>query len=155
MRNITIPAALIFTCTAHAGDPVKTLTPEMYGQMKAGQKLEKVWVSPTFDKTKGFKAGDVIWKVEERNPEVRTLLTDGLKDLAKATSPYTMNLTVVNFSTGARGKVAVEGVVVDAEGKIFAAFSMATKTSLFLARGVNPWSAPVNEIISAIAKDLE
>ncbi|MCH7664708.1 MAG: hypothetical protein IH936_02095 [Acidobacteria bacterium] len=155
MRYIAVPVALVLMCgLALAGEAVKSLSPEIYAQLKKGQKIQKVWIGPKFDKTKGFRAGDVSWTAEKRNQEVRTLLTDGVKDIATETGPYTLNLTVVNFSTGARGKVAVEGMLVDTDGEVVAAFSHSAKTSFMAVRGVSPWAAPVDAIISAIAKDL-
>ena len=155
MRYVAIAVALALTCSSVlAGEPVKTLSPEIYSQMKRGETLDRVWLGPTFDKAKGFKAGELSWKAEERNHEVQTLLTDGLKDISKDTGAYVLNITVVDFSRGARGRFTVEGVLVDSKGDVVAAFSHSAKTSFAAVRGVSPWAAPVDATISAIAKDL-
>jgi hypothetical protein len=144
---------------ARAGDEAKTLTPEVCKLMKSGKKLDSVWLGPDYDKSKGFKVADLEYLAEERNGQVIEYLPAQLKTIAKADSPYTLTVTVVDVgsrtATGLfyiKGKITVEGRVTDSQGKVVAAFKTREKMPENLA-GTDA-KAGVDKIMTAIVKDL-
>ena len=52
---IALAAFGFLTGSLHASDDPKTLPPAAYEQMKNGNKLDKIWLDPAFDKSQGYK----------------------------------------------------------------------------------------------------
>jgi hypothetical protein len=157
--------ALIPSFPLAASDDPKTLPPAAYEQMKSGNKLDKIWLDPTYDKAKGFKVGPVVYKAENRNGEVMDYLGKALATLGNPESPYTLKVAVVKVTTKhgvvlgtTPGAVNVEGQISDPEGKVVVCFIANGKAGAGWANGnglKDDYPAACDKIASAIAKDLQ
>lgn len=158
MKNLILALAILFSLPVLACDDVKTLPPAMYSQMKSGKKLDKVWIAPTFDKSKGVAMGEFKWSAEDRNSTIMEFLPAQLKTITKEGSPYKINVTVVrasNFKNVVvryiRAMLGVEGTIVNSDNKVIAAF----KTEVSFSEYANvDAKGGVDKVISAILKDL-
>jgi hypothetical protein len=162
LRNIALVFIISITCSTvlQADDAVKTLPPTIYQQMKHGKKLDKVWVGTDYDKTKGFKIGTIEYKAENRNGTVTDYMPKALATLAKSDSPVTLQMTITKVTTksftgfgNAMGHVTVEGKIVDATGKIIAAFTTSGSAGSWGSAN-DDYQAACDKIASAIAVDL-
>ena len=143
-----------------ATDDPKTLPPEMYETMKGGGKLDKAFVDPSYDKTKGFKLGSVDYKAETMNSAAFDALNKSMRMLAKSDSPFTLHVAITKVTTGhkliktrVRGRLTIEGRIVDANGKIIVAFTTREAAGELGADADNFQSA-TDKIATAISKDL-
>jgi len=129
-KHLALAMAVIFSLPMMAGDEVKSLPPAMYDSMKSGKKLDKVFVDPAYDRTKGFKLGTVDFRAEFRSTKLIENLPKALGSIQKGSSDCTLNVTVVKaapqkmaFPMGVhKAKLTVEGQVVDRNGKVLVAF---------------------------------
>ncbi len=134
MRRLVLGSMVLLgavvPCPAEA---VRTLPPEVYGQLKGGRKLDKVWASPKFDRSKGFVVGTINSDIADsyQGPYATTIpyFSTPLNRIAMADSPYTLNLTVNEFQVRdgqAMGifnvVMGVEGQITDADGQLMMAF---------------------------------
>lgn len=164
MKKTAFLACALFGILANplvASDDPKTLPPAAYEQMKSGKKLDKVWLDPAFDKTKGFKVGPVLYKAENRNGEVLEYLGKALATLGNPDSPYTLKVAVVKVTTktftgfgSVMGYVMVEGRIVDGEDKVVGTFIAKERAGGF-ASAKDDYPAACDKIASDIAKDLQ
>lgn len=163
MRNHIFTALfLAATCLpALASDDPKTLPAPIYDQLKSGRKLDKSYLTPDYDKTKGFKIGKVDYKAEYRSGDIITYLPKALSTLAKDDSPFTLNIAVVHVSTKTNalvgtimGAVTIEGQIVDNNGKVVVAFRTKEKSASAGFGGRDDYSVAIDKIASAIAADL-
>ena len=148
---------------ARAGDDIKTLPPAVYDQMKSGDKLDKVWVDPSYDKAKGFQVASLAYKAELRIGDVMDALNKNLATLATADSPYTLKVAVVKVTTSTyimygsiKGAVTVEGQILDQESKVVVCFITKEKApgGGMGFGGKGDYGFACDKIASAIAKDL-
>ena len=153
-------ALLIGTTPALANDDPKTLPSNVYDQLKSGKKLDKVWLTPAFDKSKGFKVAAIEYKAEYRSSEVMDSLPKALKTLEKADSSLTLQIAIIKVSTktftgfgNVMGAITVEGRILDAEGKVVAAFRTKEKAGSF-GSGKDDYTVAADKIATAIAADL-
>jgi hypothetical protein len=140
-----------------AGDAIKTFPPAMYDAMKGGKKLDKVFIDPAYDRSKGFKMGAIDYHADFRSSQVIESLPKALGAIAKGDGEYTLKIAVVKvttFSAGGwvKGKLGVEGQIVDKEGRVLVAFA----TTVSSAGGINgdDYMLASDKIASAIYKDL-
>jgi hypothetical protein len=163
MRNL---AATVMTLICLGGrslmaaDDPRTLPPEMYQAMWSGSGLEKVFVDPAYDRTKGFKLGSVEYRAETKISAVFDALNKSMKMLTRNDSPFTLNLAVTRITPGyklirtrVRGRLTVEGVIVDGKGKILAAFITKEPTGK-IGSDLDDYQFACDAIATAISKDL-
>lgn len=131
MRNLVLGAALLLALNAQPvlAEEIRTLPPEIYGQLKKGIKLDKVWTSPKFDSAQGFVVGKVDIAVDVPFANVIDYFPSALSRLVIPGSPNVLNLTVVEMSTVDRpaqgyatATMGVEGQVVAPDGQVLFAF---------------------------------
>lgn len=162
MKNaIILTLAVLFGATATAGETIKTLPAELYATMKEGKKLEKVFVDPSFDKSKGFKLGDIEYRAENLNSSLMDTLKKSMGMIVRGQSPYTLHLAIVEVTTRTYtgfgyvwGKVVVEGRIVDETGKLVVAFIASERGKGAGLSGTDDYSVATDKIAQAIAKDL-
>jgi len=152
-----------FCIPSHASDDPKTLAPNVYDQLKSGKKLDKVWISPDYVRSKGFKVEpNVDYKAENRSTQVMEMLPKALGSLARTDSQFTLKVAVVRVTTRTftgfgyiSGTLRVEGRIVDADGKVVAAFvTKESGSSGTLGNDTDNYMPACDKIASAIAKDL-
>lgn len=163
MKNNIFAALFLATACIPvlASDDPKTLPTPIYNQLKSGKKLDKSYLTPDYDKAKGFKIGKVDYKAEYRSGDVMTYLPKALSTLAKDDAPFTLNIAVVHVSTQTyalvgiiMGAVTVEGQIVDSNGKVVAAFRTKEKSAPAGFGGKDDYNVAIDKIASAIAADL-
>lgn len=154
-KTILLTLALMFGLVLKAGDDPKTLAPAMYEIMKSGKKLDKVFIDQSYDRKIGFKLGTIEYLADNRKPHVLKEMTEMVGMLVKNQSPYTLNLSIVKVTNASfigvgyvMGRVTVEGKIVDADGKIVAAFL--TREAAM----ADDYQVACEKIVNAIAKDL-
>jgi hypothetical protein len=155
-----LASALVFAGHLSAGDePTKTLPASMYGQMKEGKKLEKVWIGPAYKKEDGFSFGKLDYKADNRDSALMDHVNTQMKSIAKDKSPFTLTLAITELTdkkfTGfgyAMGKATVEGKITNKAGEIVAAFT--TKVKMPESPGGKDQRGCADAIVSAISKDL-
>lgn len=111
--------------------PARTLPPQVYGQMHAGRKLARVWVSPGFDPARGFRVGQVGSTVTSLyGPAAVEALPSSLARLAEPASTNVLDLTITELHTRERVvknfssvTLGVEGLIRAADGTPLAAFA--------------------------------
>jgi len=162
LKIITLALTISITGSAFlkAEDAVRTFPPAVYQQMKHGKQLDKVWVGTDYDKTKGFKVGAVEYRAEKRNGTVMDYMPKTLAPLAKGDSPVTLQVIITKVSTksftgfgNAMGKVFVEGKIIDATGKIIAAFTTSGSAGNW-GDAADDFQSACDKITSEIATDL-
>jgi hypothetical protein len=128
-------------------DIPRTLPPELYALMKPGTKLDKVWLGPDYDKSKGVKVAAQFESAADAPEGVASAasLQQLLAGSASDDSPYTLFVTVVKVTHNAKGYgLWIEGTVMDGGGKVLAAFTHADKDK----------AGELAPVASAITSDL-
>jgi hypothetical protein len=112
-------------------EEVRTLSPNLYAQMKSGKHLGKVWISPAWQGGQGFTVGrvDLSPEIDSEYANVVEYLPYRLRMISTPDSPNTLSVTVTEISFIDRGSagffsaaMGVEGQIVDKEGKVLVAF---------------------------------
>lgn len=143
-------------------EPVITtpLLPEaVAADMKKGKDLDRVWISPAYDKAKGFSIGEVSYQVEERNDGVDKYLPTALAEIANPDAPCSLQLRIVQLDLrssikGISGaKLKVEGVLQAKDGTLLAAFST-RETADGTGDLVDDCRTATRKVVQAIAKTL-
>jgi hypothetical protein len=110
----------------------RSLPPAVYGQLKKGAKLDKVWISPKFDGGKGF----VVGKVNRDDALLDNPDANIIDYVPNAFSRYTipessnvLNLTLVGLEVISKPTMGhysvsaeVEGQMLDKDGQLVLAF---------------------------------
>ena len=155
----TAALSLLFVSSLLATDTNKVIPETISGELKAGKKLAKVWFAPGIEKGLAVRKIEVSWGPEDRNSSLEQELIRQVAMLQKKEGAYTMKLTVVETSkktfTGfgyILGKITIEGIIIDAGGKIVAAFQ--NKSKINESPGGFDYPATVDTIVSALMKDL-
>ena len=155
----TVALSLLFIGSGMAADTYKVIPETISGELKAGKKLAKVWLAPNVEKGMAVRKIEVLWGAEDRNSSLEQELNRQVATLQKKEGAYTMKLTVVETSkktfTGfgyILGKITIEGIIIDAGGKIVAAFQ--NKSKINESPGGFDYPATVDTIVSALMKDL-
>jgi hypothetical protein len=156
-KAMVIAIALLFSLPMLAGDDIKTFPLAMYATMKSGKKLDKVYIDTTYDRTKGFKLGEVEYLAENRSGQVIEYLPKALGLISKGNGEYTLKIAVVKVSTYgmggySSGKVTVEGQILTKDGKAVVLFL--TKAPSHVGMNGDDYSVAADAIASAIVKDL-
>ena len=163
MRKI-LPTVMTMIClgghSLMAAEDPKTLPPEMYQVMESGKSLGKVFVDPAYDKAKGFKLGSVDYRADTKISAVLEGLNRSMGMLTKSESPFTLNLVITKVTTGfkllrkhVRGRLTIEGAIVDAKGKVVAAFTTREPAGK-IGADVDNYQIACDAIATAISKDL-
>lgn len=159
-KSLVLSLALLFALPVVAGDDVKTLPAAMYDTMKSGKKLDKVFVDPSYDKSKGFKLGEVEFRAESLNSTVIDGMKKSMAMITKREAPYTLHVVVVKVTTktftgfgNLMGKVFIEGRIVDENGKLVAAF-LASERAGTVGMGADDYQVACDKIATDVAKDL-
>jgi hypothetical protein len=113
---------------AHGGS-ARTLPPEVSSRMKAGKKLDRVWLNPAYDTASGFVLGRIESLAEGRFAPTVNHFPVALARLTVPGSSNVLNLTVTDLNvqesfTGGRASaaLAVEGQVLNPKGEVMFAF---------------------------------
>ena len=157
-RNI-IALALLASLPLVAGQDPKTLPSNVYGELKSGNKLDKVWRLNPSQKLDGF-AITPSYKAEKFSAEVKEYFVKSANELSTKDSKYRLELNLVHLDfqsfalvMNAPGHIVVEGTVTNADGKIVAAFSHKTSFGRG-SSGVEPAKRSIDEIVSAINQEF-
>jgi len=163
MRNILAAVMVMICLCGHslmAADDPKTLPPEMYEVMTGGQNLEKLFVDPAYDRAKGFKLGAVDYRAETKISAALEGLNKSIAMITRSDSPFTLNLAITKVTTGfkllrthRRGRLTVEGKIVDTNGRIIAAFTTKEPAGK-VGADVDNFQFACDAIATAISKDL-
>jgi len=136
------------------------LLPEaVAADMKKGKDLDRVWISPAYDRAKGFSIGEVSYQVEERNDGVDKYLPTALAEIANPDAPCSLQLRIVQLDLrssikGISGaKLKVEGVLKAQDGTLLAAFST-RETADGTGDLVDDCRTATRKVVQAIAKTL-
>jgi hypothetical protein len=138
----------------------RTLPPAIYGQMKKGNKLGKLWISPKYDTSKGFVVGKVDSLAEGIYANTVDYFPYALSRLVMPESTNVLSLTVVDLKTIERASagyygadMTVEGRVVDKDGELLMAFQ--TREELFTRETVAAnCQAVIDKIVWSLSRDL-
>jgi len=144
------------------GEEVKTLPPAVYSQMKTGKHLAKVWISPTWKGAQGFTVGKVLVAdaIDSDYANVVDYLPYRLRSLSTPDSPNTLSVTVTEITFMDRGSagyfsatMAVEGQIVDKDGKLLVAFRT-RETNDNRETVTKNFELVMNNIVWDLSKDL-
>jgi len=137
----------------------ETLPAAISGNMKRGKALDRLWISPAYDRAGGFSIGEVRYLIEQRDDTVAAYLPDGLGELAKPDASCALHLGITGLTSRAMvGRMAmlrirVEGRLIARDGTILAAF--ATGESLQSSDDINAsYRELARKVVLAIGKDL-
>ena len=110
---------------------VKTLPPAVYTQMKDGKRIDKLFVSPDFKPSEGFRTGTVDLAVQNPYGSLVKFVPIAFARLAKPESPNVLTMSMNELTTKSRVSMArsfwnttvgLEGQVVDPQGHLLVAF---------------------------------
>lgn len=93
-------AVSLVALPAMAGDPAFLFSKEIYDQMKPGATVDKIWVSPDYDKSKGVKFAGVEWKADRRNASAKDYLVTSVKGECREDGRYDLTVWVVGYLEG-------------------------------------------------------
>ena len=135
------------------------IPPAVAAQLKKGKGLDEVWISPAYDKAKGFAIGEVSYQVEERNDGIDKYLPTALEEIAKPDAPCSLQLRIVQLDLrrpaqgNSSAKLKVEGVLTAKDGTLVAAF---VERQLVDGTGdlVDDCRTATRKVVQAIAKTL-
>lgn len=143
----------------HPGVVMPLIPAATSANMKKGSALAQLWISPAYDKSRGFSIGEVSYQVEARNDGVDKYLPNALAEIAKQDAPCSLQLHIVDMTTRAQGKtgsstnLGVEGVLVAKDGTLVAAF--ATREYVTGSGDlVEDYRTAARRVVLAISKDL-
>jgi hypothetical protein len=143
---------------------VRTLPPEVYGQMKKAKNVTQLFVSPDFRKADGFRCGQV-------NPAVQSVYANSLTAyvpvafarLAKPESPNVLTLALTDLKTrdkmsGSHSvwttSVGIEGQVLDPAGKLLMAF-VTSEESHEGVGNLDSGKLGVDAVVKNLARELD
>ena len=138
----------------------RTLKPALYEQMKAGLKLDRIWMNPNYDSGQGFVVGKVTCLADNPFANVIDYFPHALSRLAVPESPNVISLTVVDLGFVDRAAAGycsatmeVEGQVLDAAGQVMFAFR--TREEVKNRETVlENFHAVMDQIVWKLSKDL-
>jgi hypothetical protein len=143
------------------GGSAQTLPPGISSRMKAGKKLDLVWLNPNYDKTSGFILGKVESLVEGRFASSVNHFPAALVRLTVPGSTNVLNLTVTDLNvnesyTGGRASasLAVEGQVLDPKGNVMFAFMTRDEVDT-RESAASDCEAVMDKVAWSIAKELD
>lgn len=99
----------------------RTLPQSVGGQLHRGRKLNKVWVAPTFDPARGFRASRVVLVPEVTHingPYLADRFTVSLTRLADPASGNVLDLTITELTTRERAITFSSSVTLEVEGLV-------------------------------------
>jgi hypothetical protein len=108
---------------------VPLISDAVAADMKKGQGIDRIWISPAYDKARGFSIGEVRYQVEERNDGIDRYLPTALAEIAKPDAPCSLQLRIVQLELRSSIKgisganLKVEGVLTAKDGTLLAAFA--------------------------------
>jgi len=135
------------------------IPPAVAAQLKKGKGLDEIWISPAYDKAKGFSIGEVSYQVEERNDGIDKYLPTALAEIASPDAPCSLQLRIVQLDLRrtpqgtSSAKLKVEGVLTAKDGTLLAAF---VERQLVDGTGdlVDDCRTATRKVVQAIAKTL-
>ena len=134
MKRLVLGSLILLGAALPAlANNVKTLPPEVYGQLKRGKKLDLVYVSPKFNPATGFTLGSVTTQIDESYQGIYAdtihYFPTALRKLVDPGSPNVLDLVVIDFKiTDLFGKgsfianMKVEGQIKGPDGELLMAF---------------------------------
>jgi len=142
-----------------AASSAPLIPPAVAALMKKSDGLDLVWISPAYDKAKGFSIGEVRYQVEERNDGIDKYLPDALAAIAKPDAPCSLQLRIVQLDLrrppqgSSSAKLKVEGALMAKDGSLLAAF---VERQLVDGTGdlVDDCRTATRKVVQAIAKAL-
>lgn len=108
---------------------VPLISDAVAADMKKGQDIDRIWISPAYDKARGFTIGEVRYQIEERNDGIDRYLPTALAEIAKPDAPCSLQLRIVQLELRSSIKgisganLKVEGVLTAKDGTLLAAFA--------------------------------
>jgi len=142
-------ALSLLALPAMAAEPAFLFSKEIYDQMKPGATVDKIWVSPDYDKGKGVKYAGVEWKADRRNASAKEYLVTSVKGECRDNGAYDLTVWVVSYYEGIMTWDATFlGRIQTPDGKVVATFMQKNSAPKKDANKI------IDKAISAIAKEL-
>jgi hypothetical protein len=144
----------------HEETPAPLIPLSILDKLKPGMELQSIWLSPAYDKAKGFSIGEVKYLVEARNDGIDKALPEALKEIGKPEAPCALELQIVELTLRSHTKGAsniglgVEGRLITKDGTMVAAFK--TRETITGSGDLvdDCWTA-VRRLIRAMVRDLK
>jgi len=160
MKITILTIAIFFSLPALTGDEVYTLPPTVYQQFKSGKHLDKIWMSPDYDKDKGFGVTKIECKAVCSRPIVIEELLKALTPFEKSNSKVTLHVNITEDTCKLFGPyIIVEGEIIGANGNLIAAFRTKQK-GIFISvphsiwKDNPDWKATCQALAATIVKDI-
>ena len=133
--------------------------PDSPEPMMKGKHLSKIWISPDYDKSKGFTIGELSYRIAERDSAVSACLPSFLMEISVADSPFTLMLAVVALTREEHGSLldskssaalSVEGRILTRDGRVVVAFQ-----DRAYARGTGDLSTDMRQCVKGVVADIK
>lgn len=127
--------------------------------MKRGSALDRLWISPAYDRASGFSIGEVRYLTDQRDDIVSAYLPDGLAEIASKDAPCALHLGITGLTNravigrSAPIRIKIEGRLIAKDGTILAAFTSADSVQSTDDRNAN-YRELGRKVVVAIGKDL-
>lgn len=148
-----------------AANAPKTLSPLFSSStrslMKRGKGLAYLWMDPKYERSEGFKLGEVRYEIDGQNDGIDQYLPEALLAISSPDSANVLRLRIVELSVRmshregtANVALGVTGSLTSKDGVLLAAFS-ARETAVGTSDQVEVCRTAVRHLVLSIKKDLK